>query len=112
MGSVGKDKYSKILEEKAKENGLNVKYQYVDAVATGTCAVLITNGGKYRSLCANLSAANHFSLSHIEEPENKRLIQETSCFYISVSNFFPIIFLIYINYKASEFLILYSRDFS
>ncbi|XP_011502977.1 PREDICTED: adenosine kinase 2 [Ceratosolen solmsi marchali] len=83
MGSVGKDKYSEILEEKAKENGLNVRYQYVDEVTTGTCAVLITNGGKYRSLCANLSAANYFSPSHIEEPENKKLIQETNCYYIS-----------------------------
>ena len=35
MGCVGKDKYSKTLEEKSKEAGINVKYQYSDEHATG-----------------------------------------------------------------------------
>ncbi|TGZ52604.1 Uncharacterized protein DBV15_07083 [Temnothorax longispinosus] len=59
MGCVGRDKYSKILEDKAVADGLNVRYQYTDQEPTGTCAVLIT--GKERSLCANLAAANCFS---------------------------------------------------
>ncbi|XP_014204574.1 adenosine kinase 2 [Copidosoma floridanum] len=83
MGCVGKDKYSKILEEKAKENDLNVRYQYTDKEPTGTCAVLITNGGKCRSLCANLAAANCFSLSHIEEAENKKYIENAHFYYVS-----------------------------
>lgn len=86
MGCVGKDKYSKILEDKAIQDGLNVRYQYVDEEPTGTCAVLIT--GKERSLCANLAAANCFSQSHIEKPENKRLIESARYIYISVSTDF------------------------
>ncbi|XP_026671491.1 adenosine kinase 2 isoform X2 [Ceratina calcarata] len=84
MGCVGKDKYSKILEDKARADGLNVRYQYTEKEPTGTCAVLIT--GNERSLCANLAAATCFSLSHIEEPENKRLIESAE--YIYVSSFF------------------------
>ncbi|XP_014483891.1 PREDICTED: adenosine kinase 2 [Dinoponera quadriceps] len=84
MGCVGRDKYSKILEDKANVAGLNVRYQYVDEEPTGTCAVLIT--GKERSLCANLAAANCFSHSHIEKPENKRLIDAAR--YIYISGFF------------------------
>ncbi|CAL1686881.1 unnamed protein product [Lasius platythorax] len=84
MGCVGKDKYSKILEDKAATDGLNVQYQYTDQEPTGTCAVLIT--GKERSLCANLAAANCFSPSHIEKPENKHLIDIAD--YIYISGFF------------------------
>lgn len=64
-------------------DGLNVHYQYTDQEQTGTCAVLIT--GKERSLCANLAAANCFSLSHIEKSENKQLITAAKYIYISVS---------------------------
>ena len=85
MGCVGKDKYSKILEKKAKEDNLDVRYQYTDEQPTGTCAVLITNNGKCRSLCANLAAANCFSPCHIEVLENKKLIEDACFYYISVS---------------------------
>ncbi|XP_044591803.1 adenosine kinase 2 isoform X3 [Cotesia glomerata] len=81
MGCVGKDKYSKILEEKARSSGLNVKYQYHDTVPTGTCGVLIT--GKNRSLCANLAAANCFQTSHIHEPANQLLLESAQYYYIS-----------------------------
>ncbi|XP_017767202.1 PREDICTED: adenosine kinase 2 isoform X2 [Eufriesea mexicana] len=84
MGCVGMDKYSKILEDKARADGLNVRYQYTNQEPTGTCAVLIT--GNERSLCANLAAATCFSRSHIEEPENKDLIEIAE--YIYISGFF------------------------
>lgn len=83
MGCVGIDKYSKILEDRATTDGLNVRYQYTDQESTGTCAVLIT--GKERSLCANLAAANCFLPSHIEKPENRHLIDIAKYIYISVS---------------------------
>lgn len=83
MGCVGKDKYSKILEERARSDGVNVRYQYTEEEPTGTCAVLIT--GNHRSLCANLAAANCFSPSHIKEPENVKLIDTAEYIYISVS---------------------------
>ncbi|XP_078034188.1 adenosine kinase 2 isoform X2 [Augochlora pura] len=84
MGCVGTDKYSKILEDRARADGLNVRYQYTNKESTGTCAVLIT--GNDRSLCANLAAANYFSPSHIEEIENKKLIDAAE--YIYLSGFF------------------------
>lgn len=81
FGCVGKDKYSKILEEKARANGVNVKYQYTTEAPTGTCGVLIT--GSHRSLCANLAAANLFTTDHLDLPENQKLIQNAQYYYIS-----------------------------
>ncbi|XP_018330639.1 adenosine kinase isoform X2 [Agrilus planipennis] len=81
FGCVGKDDYSKILERKARECGVNVQYQYCDNEPTGTCAVLIT--GKERSLCANLAAANHFTSEHVHKPENKKYIEIAKFYYIS-----------------------------
>ena len=54
VGSVGDDYFGKIMEKKAKNDGVHVKYQVVDDAQTGTCAVLVNNNGKYRSLCAYL----------------------------------------------------------
>ena len=54
VGSVGNDYFGKIMAEKAKGDGVNVRYQIVDDAATGTCAVLVNNNGKFRSLCAYL----------------------------------------------------------
>lgn len=53
-GSVGDDYFGKIMEKKAKSDGVCVRYQVVDDAQTGTCAVLVNNNGKYRSLCAYL----------------------------------------------------------
>ena len=35
MGCVGKDKYSEILESKARGDGVDVRYQYTDKEQTG-----------------------------------------------------------------------------
>lgn len=83
MGSVGKDEYSKILEEKCKTAGVTVKYQYQEKEPTGTCAVVITKAGTCRSLVANLAAANLFTKSHIDVPENRAIIEKAKFFYIS-----------------------------
>ncbi|KAF2353685.1 Carbohydrate kinase PfkB, partial [Trinorchestia longiramus] len=83
FGCVGKDSYSKTLSEKAKEAGLCVRYQFHDSEPTGTCAVVITKKGKCRSLVANLAAANHFTKSHLDIPENKAIIDKAKFFYIS-----------------------------
>lgn len=83
FGCVGEDKYSKILEDKARAQGVNVQYQYHEKEPTGTCAVLIT--GTNRSLCANLAAANCFTPDHLLKPENKNLINKAQYFYVSVS---------------------------
>jgi adenosine kinase len=52
---------------------------------TGTCAVLVTDNGNDRSLCANLAAANCFTIDHIRKPENKLYIGNAKFFYVSVS---------------------------
>jgi len=81
FGCVGKDKFANILEEKAKANGVDVRYQHIAEEPTGTCAVLVTN--THRSLCANLAAAIHFSIEHIQKEENKKLIDNAEYYYIS-----------------------------
>lgn len=83
MGCIGKDKYGKILEEKATEAGVVTKYQYHDTEPTGTCAVLITDKGNNRSLCAYLAAANCFSPDHLAIPENKALIEKAQFYYMA-----------------------------
>lgn len=83
FGCVGTDKYSKILKDKAQSEGVNVVYQFNDKVPTGTCAVLIT--GTNRSLCANLAAANCFTIDHLRNQENRKLIETAQFFYVSVS---------------------------
>ncbi|XKL60814.1 hypothetical protein PGB90_007871 [Kerria lacca] len=83
IGCVGKDKYSEILEKKAREDGVDVRYQYTTEQPTGTCAVIITENGKHRSLCANLAAATCFTINFVEEIENKRIITKADYYYIT-----------------------------
>ncbi|KAG8182286.1 hypothetical protein JTE90_029356 [Oedothorax gibbosus] len=83
MGCIGKDKFGKILESKAKEAGVLVSYQYHETLPTGTCAVVITDQGAKRSLCANLSAANCFSREHLDSPFNQSIIKNAKFFYIT-----------------------------
>ena len=83
FGCVGRDANSEILEKKAREAGINVQYQYSESHATGTCAVLVTDNGHNRSLVADLSAANCFTMDHIQKPDNQKLIENAKYFYIS-----------------------------
>lgn len=81
FGCVGNDDYAKILENKARGDGVNVRYQETEREATGTCGVLIT--GTKRSLCANLAAANLFTLDHIKKEENFKFLENAEFYYIS-----------------------------
>lgn len=81
FGRVGIDKYADILLEKAVGDGVNVQYQRHDTESTGTCGVLIT--GHHRSLCANLAAANHFTIDHIQSPENRKILEAAKFIYIT-----------------------------
>ncbi|CAG2168752.1 unnamed protein product, partial [Oppiella nova] len=65
-GAVGNDYFGKIMEKKAKTDGVNVKYLVVEEQKnTGTCAILLTDGGQSRAMCAYLgmSYVSHNSLS-------------------------------------------------
>lgn len=79
FGCVGKDKYGKTLESKAKEAGVNVQYQESTEYPTGRCAVLIT--GQDRSLVTKLDAANHFNVSHLEEGDNWKVVEKAKAVY-------------------------------
>ncbi|XP_025195500.1 adenosine kinase 1-like [Melanaphis sacchari] len=95
FGAVGQDKYSEILKLKANNEGVDVKYQYSSKKPTGTCAVIVTNNGKDRSLCANLSAAETFTEDHLDVPENKIII-ENAKFYLATG------FFLQVNAKAVQ----------
>lgn len=77
MGCVGNDEYGRILAEKAKEAGINGVYQIKSDFKTGTCAVCVN--GLHRSLCANLSAAEKFTIDHIDK--NWSLIDNADFYY-------------------------------
>jgi len=69
----------------------------------GTCAVLVTNHGNDRSLCANLAAANCFTIDHIHKPENKSYIDNAKFFYVSVSwNWYPLVLWWRITFHAQS----------
>ncbi|XP_053209231.1 uncharacterized protein LOC128393129 [Panonychus citri] len=57
VGCIGNDYFGRMMEKKAKGEGVKVLYHIDKSIATGTCAVLITDHGKNRSLCAYLGAA-------------------------------------------------------
>lgn len=78
---MGNDEFSNILEKKARSDGVNVQYQVNSEQPTGSCAVLIT--GTHRSLCANLAAANFFTVEHVKK--NEEFLVAAEYFYISVS---------------------------
>ena len=54
---------------------------------TGTCAVLITEGGANRSLVANLAAANHFKRTHFDNSDVMDVVKKADYFYIGVCSF-------------------------
>lgn len=81
FGCINRDRFGDILEQKAKDIGVNVKFQYTDKQATGTCAVIVT--GKSRSLCANLAAANLFTEDHLNVTENWELVEKAQYYYIA-----------------------------
>uniref|UniRef100_A0A915J3T6 Adenosine kinase n=1 Tax=Romanomermis culicivorax TaxID=13658 RepID=A0A915J3T6_ROMCU len=85
MGCIGNDEYGKILATKAKEAGINTAYQVNPDFPTGTCAVCIH--GHNRSLCANLSAAEKFTIDHIEKHWS---IIENARFYYSAGFFLTV----------------------
>lgn len=81
FGCVGEENFAQILEDRARGDGVNVRYQKKGAYLTGKCAVLIT--GKHRSLIADLGAANHFSEDHLSEGENTKIVENAEFYYIS-----------------------------
>ena len=46
FGCVSDDEFGKILEDRAKTDGVNVRFQTTEKEPTGTCAVLITGSNR------------------------------------------------------------------
>jgi len=78
FGCVGDDDSLKKLLEKSEEAGVKSQYQ-ISEHPTGRCAVLIT--GQERSLVTKLDAANHFNVSHLENPDNWKLVEKAQVVY-------------------------------
>eukprot|EP00397_Hematodinium_sp_SG-2012_P012526 GEMP01012699.1.p1 GENE.GEMP01012699.1~~GEMP01012699.1.p1 ORF type:complete len:746 (+),score=192.60 GEMP01012699.1:320-2239(+) len=64
MGAVGKDKYAEIMKRACEEDGVKVVYMETGE-PTGTCGVCILD--RERSLVANLSAAEKYQISHMNQ---------------------------------------------
>lgn len=80
FGSVGRDVYADKLREANARYGLRTEYQVQEDIATGKCAALIT--GSHRSLATDLGAANHFKETHLQKPENWKLVENAKFFYV------------------------------
>lgn len=65
MGCIGDDFYGQCMAKKAAEDGVRTLYRIDEKLPTGHCCVLVTDGGKCRSLVANLAAANAFEKSFL-----------------------------------------------
>ncbi|KAJ6901850.1 adenosine kinase 2-like [Populus alba x Populus x berolinensis] len=92
MGCIGKDKFGEEMKKNSKKAGVNVHYYEDEAAPTGTCAVCVVGGDEFsglkvnclfRSLIANLSAANCYKSEHLKRPENWALVEKAKYFYIA-----------------------------
>jgi len=84
FGCIGDDEFGKTLTTIARDEGhVNVCYQINDKEATGTCAVIVTEAGKNRSLVANLAAANAFTLDHVDKAASWALVEKAKFVYIA-----------------------------
>lgn len=85
IGSVGDDKFAKLMEIRAKVDGVDVNYVVDKDFGTGTCAVLNTDQGMKRSLVSFLGAAKTFGKENLIE--NWPLVERANVLY---SSGFPI----------------------
>lgn len=70
------------MEKKAKGDGVKVLYVIDEnGTATGTCAVLVTDKGENRSLCAYLGAAEKLTKEHLVR--NWYWVEKAKIFYLA-----------------------------
>ncbi len=80
FGCVGADDRARILEDKAREAGVDVRYQINRNQPTGVCGSVIT--GQNRSLIARLGAADSFQHQWLQNPANWTLVEKARFYYI------------------------------
>lgn len=81
FGCVGKDDLASQMRRAAEKAGVNVRYMLDANRPTGTCATLLSDKGKNRSMVAHLSAAQHFHMKFLQEQENMDLIDNAKIYY-------------------------------
>lgn len=81
FGSVGQDQYADLLTQCCKDDNVLALYHVDPATPTGTCAVLIKD--TERSLIANLSAANNFQESHLDQKEVSAVYEAARITYVA-----------------------------
>jgi adenosine kinase len=81
FGCVGKDAFGKQLRECTEADGVTVHFQEDEKTPTGTCACLILK--HERSLIANVSAANEYTLDHLKEEANLAVFDKAKFVYIA-----------------------------
>lgn len=78
MGCIGKDALGDRMKEEASKDKILSAYLIDEKEKTGYCAVLITDGGKKRSLVAFLGAANNMKVSKkIFANKMKKIVDHT-----------------------------------
>jgi len=83
IGAVGQDDFAEKMAASATADGVKVNYYTGGGQPTGTCAVLVTDGGAARSLVANLSAANTYTVDHAKDAKQWALVLKARLFYIA-----------------------------
>jgi adenosine kinase len=79
FGCIGDDAFGKSLVDACKQDGVQAQYMVDKATATGKCAVTILD--KERSLTTDLGAANNFKVSHVQEPEQLKVLEAAKIVY-------------------------------
>jgi adenosine kinase len=86
QGSIGKDEVAEVLKSETEKSGLHGNFSQTEEHATGTCAVVVHE--KERAMCANLSAALKFPLSHLEasmQDLHDAKVLYSTCFFITAN---------------------------
>mmetsp|Transcript_6713 Transcript_6713/g.10687 ORF Transcript_6713/g.10687 Transcript_6713/m.10687 type:complete len:341 (+) Transcript_6713:75-1097(+) len=79
MGCVGQDEFAEKMRAACEADGVKTCYMVDSSTPSGLCAVLIE--GVERSMCTNLMASKNFRISHVQKPENLKIIREAKIIY-------------------------------
>jgi adenosine kinase len=80
FGSVGVDEAAETMRRCCEAAGVAPKYLTLENEETGKCAVLISDGGKHRSLVAKLAAAEKFQAPFLKK-HTADLVEKFEIFY-------------------------------
>merc|ERR1712151_1417361 len=78
-GCVGKDDFADKMRAACEKDGVAANYMVDEKTPTGTCATL--NNASERSLCTNLNAANNYKDSHLQQPDNMKILAGAKIVY-------------------------------